>query len=137
MKRKKAFFCAGLLCLCLCVSMLLSGCGEDAEGDGIVGTWKIVECIVDGEPLQDMNDCWFHFYEDGTGEKYILEELQFTYSYSYDESTCVLYNLTFPDGETEAGTYAEMTIKGNTMTVNAVEDGVEEIITLRRQSSES
>ena len=120
-----------LLALLLVLSGMLLSCGENSGS--IVGTWKITECIVDGEPLVDMNDCYFYFYEDNTGKKVILDELQFTFSYSYDGVTCVLFNLTYDDGEVEAGTYGELTVKGDIMTVVASENGVTEEVTLRRQ----
>ncbi|MBQ7982467.1 MAG: hypothetical protein IJ302_02775 [Clostridia bacterium] len=120
-----------LLVLLSVLSCVLLSCGEDSGS--IVGTWKITECIVDGEPLIDMNDCYFYFYEDNTGKKVILDELQFTFSYSYDGVTCVLFNLTYDDGEVEAGTYAELTVKGDTMSITATENGVTEEVTLRRQ----
>ncbi len=107
--------------------------GCDSKNDDLIGTWKITECIVNGEPLVDMNDCYFYFYEDNTGKKVILDELQFTYEYSFDGVTCVLYNITYDDGTVEAGTYSEMQVKGDTMTVNANENGVTEHVTLTRQ----
>ena len=116
--------------LCTLLLLLLPSCSENT---GITGTWKITKCIVNGEPLTDMNDCYFYFYEDNTGKKVILDELQFTYQYSYDGMTCVLFNITYDDGTVEAGTYAEMQVKGNTMTVSATENGVTEIVTLKRQ----
>lgn len=119
-----------LLLLCF-IFLFLPSC---TDSQSITGTWKITECIVNGEPLADMNDCYFYFYEDNTGKKVILDELQFTYQYSYDGTTCVLYNITYEDGTVEAGTYAEMAVKGNTMTVNATENGVTEIVTLKRQT---
>ena len=115
---------------CLLCTVCLLGCGK--KSDSIVGTWQITECIVNGEALVDMNDCFFYFYEDNTGKKVILDELQFTYSYSYDGVTCVLFNITYDDGTVEAGTYAEMQVKGDTMTVSANEDGITEVVTLKR-----
>ena len=126
MKRIVLFLIACLLCT---VGFL--GCEKPA--DSIIGTWKITECIVNGEPLVDMNDCYFYFYEDNTGKKVILEELQFTYEYSFDGVTCILYNITYDDGTVEAGTYSEMQVKGDTMTVSANENGVTEQVTLKRQ----
>ncbi len=118
-----------LLCLLLLFfTVCLFACGDNS----IVGTWKITECIVDGEPLIDMNDCFFYFHEDGTGRKVILEEEQFTYSYSYDGTTCVLFNITYDDGTVEGGTYAEMTVKGDHMYISATENGVTELVTLTR-----
>lgn len=120
-----------ILLIMLCpVFMLLTSCSDNQS---IVGTWKITECTVNGEPLVDMNDCYFYFYEDNTGKKVILEELQFTYEYSYDGVTCVLFNITYDDGTVEAGTYSEMQVKGDTMTVNANENGVTEVVMLKRQ----
>ncbi len=125
----KKLFAAVVLLLLLCVSaVLLSACSENS----IIGTWKITECIVDGEALTDMNDCFFYFYEDGTGKKVILDEEQFTYTYSYDGTTCVLFNITYDDGTVEGGTYAEMTVKGDRIYISAFEDGVEELVTLTR-----
>ena len=116
----------------LCISLFF-GCRKTEDGPAsIIGTWKITECIVNGEALTDMNDCFFYFYEDNTGKKVILDELQFNFSYSFDGSSCILFNITYDDGEVEAGTYAEMTVKGDTMSVYALEDGVEEIVTLTR-----
>lgn len=122
-----------LLCLLIVLfsAVLFVGCGS--TDSNIVGTWKITECIVDGESLVDINDCYFYFYEDNTGKKVILDELQFTYEYNYDGVTCVLYNITYDDGTVEAGAYSEMQVKGDTMTVQATEDGVEEVVTLKRQ----
>jgi len=121
-----------ILILFLCfVFLFLPSC---SDSQSIVGTWKITECTVNGEPLVDMNDCYFYFYEDNTGKKVILEELQFTYEYSYDGVTCVLYNITYDDGTVEAGTYAEMQVKGDTMTVTATENGVTEVVVLQRQT---
>ena len=131
----KKFLCLLTIVLSLLL-LLLPSCSESADIDGstdIVGTWKITECTVNGEPLVDMNDCYFYFYEDNTGKKVILEELQFTYEYSYDGVTCVLFNITYDDGTVEAGTYSEMQVKGDTMTVTANENGVTEIVTLKRQ----
>ncbi len=122
-----------LTLLCLLSAVLFSACEEESAPEDIVGTWKIVECIVDGEALTDMDDCFFYFREDGTGEKVIEEEHQFSYQYTYDGKTCVLFNITYEDGETEGGTYAEMKVKGDKMTVRATEDGVEERVTLKRQ----
>ncbi|MBQ7298794.1 MAG: hypothetical protein IJW77_03030 [Clostridia bacterium] len=120
-----------ILLIMLCpVFMLLTSCSDNQS---IVGTWKITECTVNGEPLVDMNDCYFYFYEDNTGKKVILEELQFTYEYSYDGVTCVLFNITYDDGTVEAGTYSEMQVKGDTMTVTANENGVTEVVMLKRQ----
>ena len=120
-----------ILLIMLCpVFMLLTSCSDNQS---IVGTWKITECTVNGEPLVDMNDCYFYFYEDNTGKKVILEELQFTYEYSYDGVTCVLFNITYDDGTVEAGTYSEMQVKGDTMTVTANENGVTEVVVLKRQ----
>ncbi len=120
-----------ILLILLCpVFMLLTSCSDNQS---IVGTWKITECTVNGEPLVDMNDCYFYFYEDNTGKKVILEELQFTYEYSYDGVTCVLFNITYDDGTVEAGTYSEMQVKGDTMTVTANENGVTEVVVLKRQ----
>ena len=127
MKKYLAFL---LIMLCP-VFMLLTSCSDNQS---IVGTWKITECTVNGEPLVDMNDCYFYFYEDNTGKKVILEELQFTYEYSYDGVTCVLYNITYDDGTVEAGTYSEMQVKGDTMTVTATENGVTEVVVLQRQT---
>ena len=126
MKKYLAF----LLILLCPVFMLLTSCSDNQS---IVGTWKITECTVNGEPLVDMNDCYFYFYEDNTGKKVILEELQFTYEYSYDGVTCVLFNITYDDGTVEAGTYSEMQVKGDTMTVTANENGVTEVVVLKRQ----
>ena len=126
MKKYLAFL---LIMLCP-VFMLLTSCSDNQS---IVGTWKITECTVNGEPLVDMNDCYFYFYEDNTGKKVILEELQFTYEYSYDGVTCVLFNITYDDGTVEAGTYSEMQVKGDTMTVTANENGVTEVVVLKRQ----
>ena len=123
-----------ILCLLICLFCLPCFLGCEESGGSIVGTWKITECIVNGEPLVDMNDCYFYFYEDNTGKKVILDEEQFTYEYSYDGVTCVLFNLTYDDGSVEAGTYAEMQVKGNTMTVSATENGFTEVVTLKRQS---
>lgn len=121
-----------ILILFLCfVFLFLPSC---SDSQSIVGTWKITECTVNGEPLVDMNDCYFYFYEDNTGKKVILEELQFTYEYSYDGVTCVLYNITYDDGTVEAGTYAEMQVKGDTMTVTATENGVTEVVVLQRHT---
>ena len=128
MKRIVLFLLACLLCAIGTVGFL--GC-ENRTGN-IVGTWKITECIVNGEPLVDMNDCYFYFYDDNTGKKVILDELQFTYEYSFDGVTCVLYNITYDDGTVEAGTYSEMQVKGDTMTINAFENGVTEQVTLKR-----
>ena len=119
--------------LCLLFALCLLGC--DSGGSSIIGTWKITECTVDGEPLVDMNDCYFYFYEDNTGKKVILDELQFTYEYSYDGVTCVLYNITYDDGTVEAGSYSEMQVKGDTMTITANESGVTEVVTLKRQKN--
>lgn len=120
-----------ILLILLCpVFLFLSSC---TDNQSIVGTWKIAECTVNGEPLVDMNDCYFYFYEDNTGKKVILEELQFTYEYSYDGVTCVLFNITYDDGTVEAGTYSEMQVKGDTMTVTANENGVTEVVVLKRQ----
>ena len=120
-----------ILLIMLCpVFMLLTSCSDNQS---IVGTWKITECTVNGEPLVDMNDCYFYFYEDNTGKKVILEELQFTYEYSYDGVTCVLFNITYDDGTVEAGTYSEMQVKGDTMTVTANENGITEVVVLNRQ----
>lgn len=126
MKKHLAFL---LILLCL-IFLVLPSC---SDSQSIVGTWKITECTVDGEPLVDMNDCYFYFYEDNTGKKVILEELQFTYEYSYDGVTCVLFNITYDDGTVEAGTYSEMQVKGDTMTVTANENGVTEVVVLKRQ----
>lgn len=121
-----------ILILFLCfVFLFLPSC---SDSQSIVGTWKITEYTVNGEPLVDMNDCYFYFYEDNTGKKVILEELQFTYEYSYDGVTCVLYNITYDDGTVEAGTYAEMQVKGDTMTVTATENGVTEVVVLQRHT---
>ena len=38
------------------------------------------------------------------------------------------------DGTVEAGTYAEMQVKGDTMTVTATENGVTEVVVLQRQT---
>ncbi|MBR5871611.1 MAG: hypothetical protein IKZ09_11310 [Clostridia bacterium] len=119
-----------LILTCLLCTVGFLGCRGT---DSIVGTWKITECIVNGEALTDMNDCYFYFYEDNTGKKVILDELQFTYSYSYDGVTCVLFNITYDDGTVEAGTYAEMQVKGDIMTVSASENGITEEVTLQRQ----
>ena len=121
--------------LCLTLMLCLIGC--NSTDSNIVGTWKITECTVDGEPLVDMNDCYFYFYEDNTGKKVILDELQFTYEYSYDGVTCVLYNITYDDGTVEAGTYSEMKVKGDTMTITATENGVTEVVILERQKEET
>lgn len=121
------------LTVCMLFAACLSGCGD--TNSTIVGTWKITECIVDGEPLFDMNDCYFYFYEDNTGKKVILDELQFTYEYNYDGVTCVLYNITYDDGTVEAGTYSEMQVDGDTMTVQATENGITETVTLKRQKN--
>ncbi len=126
MKRLVLYMMAVLFC-----AACLVGC--QSTETSIVGTWKITECTVNGEPLVDMNDCYFYFYEDNTGKKVILDELQFTYEYSYDGTTCVLYNITYDDGTVDAGTYSEMQVKGDTMTVQATENGVSEIVTLKRQ----
>ena len=122
-----------LILLSLLFALCLLGC--DSGGSSIIGTWKITECTVDGEPLVDMNDCYFYFYEDNTGKKVILDELQFTYEYSYDGVTCVLYNITYDDGTVEAGSYSEMQVKGDTMTITANESGVTEVVTLNRQKN--
>ena len=127
----KKYLSSLLIMLCLLYALCLLGC--DSGSSDIVGTWKITECTVNGEPLVDMNDCYFYFYEDNTGKKVILEELQFTYEYSYDGVTCVLFNITYDDGTVEAGTYSEMQVKGDTMTVTANENGVTEVVTLKRQ----
>ena len=127
----KKLFPILIFSLCTLLLLLLPSCSDSA--DSITGTWKITKCIVNGEMLTDMNDCYFYFYEDNTGKKVILDELQFTYQYSYDGMTCVLFNITYDDGTVEAGTYAEMQVKGNTMTVSATENGVTEIVTLKRQ----
>ena len=124
-----------LFLIVLCIGMLTS-CKEE-KSPSISGTWKITECIVNGETLTDMNDCFFYFYEDNTGKKVILDELQFTFSYSFDGRSCILFNITYDDGETDAGTYAEMTVKGDTMSVYAFEDGVEETVTLTRVDSQT
>ena len=121
-----------LLCALVCLVLLLTGL-PSCSGDGeITGTWKITECIVGGEALTDMNDCYFYFYNDETGKKVILDEEQFTFSYSYDGVTCVLFNITYDDGEVEAGTYAEMQVRGDKMYISATENGVEELVTLER-----
>ncbi|MBE6659537.1 MAG: hypothetical protein E7604_13985 [Ruminococcaceae bacterium] len=125
--KKHLSFLTILLCF---VFLFLPSC---SDSQSIVGTWKITECVVNGEPLVDMNDCYFYFYEDNTGKKVILDELQFTYEYSYDGVTCVLYNITYDDGTVEAGVYSEMQVKGNTMTVQATENGITETVTLKRQ----
>ena len=122
-----------ILSIVLFVLFFLPSCSDNSDRTDIVGTWKITECTVNGEPLVDMNDCYFYFYEDNTGKKVILDELQFTYEYSYDGVTCVLYNITYDDGTVEAGTYSEMQVKGNTMTVTATENGMTEVVTLKRQ----
>lgn len=119
-----------LLTFLLALSLLVSCASSE---DGIVGTWKITKCVVNGEALVDINDCFFTFSDDGTGRKTILDEEQFTFSYSYKDGNCILYNITYPDGEVETGTYAEMTVKGDTMTVSAYEDGDTEEILLKRQ----
>ena len=116
-----------LLLLLLC----LPGCAQ--SNTNIVGTWKIVESHIDGEPLVDMNDCYFYFEENNKGRKVISDELQFTFEYSYDGTTCVLYNMTYEDGTVEAGIAARMTVRGNKMTIIAVEDGITEKIILKRQ----
>ena len=121
------------LTVCMLFAACLSGCGD--INSTIVGTWKITECIVDGEPLLDMNDCYFYFYEDNTGKKVILDELQFTYEYNYDGVTCVLYNITYDDGTVEAGTYSEMQVDGDTMTIQATENGITETVTLKRHKN--
>ena len=121
-----------ILCLISAVLFCLLSLAACTASASITGVWKITECIVDGKALVDMNDCYFYFYEDGTGKKVILDEEQFRFSYSYDGNTCVLFNITYDDGETEAGTYAEMRVHGDTMQVSAVEDGIEELITLKR-----
>ena len=126
----KKYLCL-LTALLIFLLLLLPSC---SDSQSIVGTWKITECTVNGEPLVDMNDCYFYFYEDNTGKKVILEELQFTYEYSYDGVTCVLYNITYDDGTVEAGTYAEMQVKGDTMTVTATENGVTEVVVLQRHT---
>lgn len=125
--KKHLSFLTILLCF---VFLFLPSC---SDSQSIVGTWKITECVVNGEPLVDMNDCYFYFYEDNTGKKVILDELQFTYEYSYDGVTCVLYNITYDDGTVEAGAYSEMQVKGNTMTIQATENGITETVTLKRQ----
>ena len=122
-----------VLFLLICIFCAVGFLGCEAKTGDIVGTWKITECIVNGEPLVDMNDCYFYFYEDHTGKKVILDELQFTYEYSFDGVTCILYNITYDDGTVEAGTYSEMQVKGDTMTVSANENGISEHVTLKRQ----
>jgi hypothetical protein len=135
MKNRTVHAILALILLMLC-AFLFSGCREAEESPAsIIGTWKITECIVNGEALTDMNDCFFYFYEDNTGKKVILDELQFTYEYSYDGVTCVLYNITYDDGTVEAGSYSEMQVKGDTMTITANESGVTEVVTLKRQKN--
>ena len=129
----KRFF--RLLPLILILSLLISSCSS--RESGIVGSWKITRCIVDGVELEDLNECIFLFREDGTGVKTILGEEEFSFSYSYDGTSCILFNLIYPDGETESGSYAEIKVRGNTMTVSATEDGSVETVTLKRQKNRS
>ena len=111
-------------------TFLLTACGNDS----IVGTWELTQCVINGEPLADMNPCEFLFYEDNTGEKKISGETEFSFSYSYDGTTCILYNIMYADGTPdESGTFSEMTIKGSTMTISAYENGEEELVTLKRK----
>ncbi len=117
--------------LIFCISCTMCSCSTESRG--IVGTWKITECIIDGEPLADLNECFFIFEEDHTGKKIVLSEEEFSFSYSFDGSSCILYNLVYPDGTIDAGSYAEMTVTGDTMTVQAVEDGIREQVLLKRQ----
>ena len=123
-----------ILSVILLLLLCLPGCAK--SDTNIVGTWKFVECRIDGELLVDMNDCFFYFEENNKGRKVILDELQFTFEYSYDGTTCVLYNITYEDGTVEAGIAAQMTVRGDKMTVVAVEDGVTEKIILKRQPTQ-
>lgn len=127
--KKKTFAVCICMMLLLPYILFLPACSGDGS---IVGTWKITECIINGQPLTDMNDCFFYFYEDGTGKKVILEEEQFAFSYSYDGVTCVMFNIVYPDGEIEAGTYAEMEVHGNQIHLTANENGNEESVTMKR-----
>lgn len=118
------FLCFLLLFLPACSS------GEDA---GIVGSWKITKCVVNGETLKDINECIFYFNDDGTGRKVVLGEEEFSFSYSFDGVSCVLYNIVYSDGEQDDGVFGEMTVAGNKMTISAYENGSSEIVTLKRQ----
>ena len=128
---KRNIFCLlFFLVFCSAGMLLLTACGND----GIVGTWELTECIVNGEPLTEMNPCEFLFYEDSTGEKKISGETEFSFSYSYDGTTCILYNIIYADGTPdESGTYSEMNIKGNRMIIDAYENGVDEHVIFQRK----
>lgn len=128
---KRTVFCLlFFLVLCSAGMLILTACGND----GIVGRWELTECIVNGEALTDMNPCEFLFYEDSTGEKKISGETEFTFSYSYDGTTCILYNIIYADGTPdESGTYSEMNIKGNRMIIDAYENGVDEHVIFQRK----
>ncbi|MBO4229973.1 MAG: hypothetical protein J5938_06465 [Clostridia bacterium] len=129
---KRAFLLIGAALVGV-LSLFLFSCGKSFS---LVGEWEMESCELNGKPLSEMDPCIFRFWEDGTGEKEILGEIQLTFSYSYDGNTCVLFGIRYADGETDAGSCGDVTVLDrDRISIRATENDTVEVITLKRKGT--